>query len=292
MCLEYDAEDVWRMSAIKNPYFLRREDNTPEAWEANANFHLTDAQVERLKHVPSPEWRKTAQTYFEQERQERAKPLARAYWRSVRWAFVSYLVMFLAMRFDIQFLAVLAAIIAFGFLTPGLINRAKAQTMGYEQASEADLLEIALKLSNGEPLSTPQESFTFNPRIVRHEGKLTNGWLGLRIGDMNLTNRIENNYVDELMRPIFGDDKSGRHDIIKRQRHYEAMCYMNLVTPPIVLSLRHLDAVLPPGEAKLKRVVGVGDDGELVYADELEGEQETTEIIVIERRDRADSADG
>jgi len=66
----------------------------------------------------------------------------------------------------------------------------------------------------------------------------------------------------------------------------------NWCTPPPILSLQPLDVPLPPGEAKLKHVVGVGDDGELVYDDEVSEAQETTETIEIERKDRTDSVDG
>jgi hypothetical protein len=81
-------------------------------------------------------------------------------------------------------------------------------------------------------------------------------------------------------------------ELVNGQRPFIIHYLDNWCSPPPILSMHPLDAVLPPGEAKLKRVVGVGDDGELVYADELEGEQETTEIIEIERKDRGGIRDG
>lgn len=65
----------------------------------------------------------------------------------------------------------------------------------------------------------------------------------------------------------------------------------NWCTPPPILSLQPLDVALPPSDAKLKHVVGVGDDGELVYDDEVSEARETTEIIEIERRDRTNFSD-
>lgn len=117
-----------------------------------------------------------------------------------------------------------------------------------------------------------------SPTVRSIEGLLsTEPYCGVKVDGLEFADRLTFDYWQLL----------SEDELVNGQRTFIVHYLDNWCDPPPILSMHPIGAVLPPGEAKLKRVVGVGDDGELVYADEIESAQETTEIIEIKRKDRA-----